>query len=169
MLASMVWEFCINPFQALIETISAGETPKSSWKGDKWERKGFKDTRTGELHHEIHKSVGSMSQAQRGYKYALNPPSRPLAYTWDSAFPDVLETVRSDRSDFGSRMDQQLPEASWPSGFICILSGKVHRLNSITSVVHSPSQLHHQSSGPLRQNSTNTHSALRAYILEECQ
>lgn len=109
MLASMVWEFCINPFQALIETISAGETPESSWKGDKWERKGFKDTRTGELHHEIHKSVGSMSQPQRGYKYALNPPSRPLAYTWDSAFPDVLEMVRSwsDRSDFRSRMDQQ--------------------------------------------------------------
>lgn len=53
-LASTVREFRINPFQVLIETISARETPESSWKGDKCGLKGFKDTRTGEPHRKIH-------------------------------------------------------------------------------------------------------------------
>lgn len=80
MLASMVREFRINPFQVLIETISARETPESSWNGDKCELKGFKDTRTGEWHHKIHMAswAAARSGPQRGYKHAANPPFTAL-------------------------------------------------------------------------------------------
>lgn len=80
MLASMVWEFCINPFQALIETISARETPENSWNGDKSELQGFKDTRTGKLHHKMHVE-GYLPPCQDS-KEVTGVPWMPLYGLW---------------------------------------------------------------------------------------
>lgn len=109
-----------------------------------------------------------MSRVQRGYRCALNASVWPLTYLQSSVFLKVLETVGfcSARRDFRSRKDQQgHPVATFSSGSVFILSGKVHRLefSYANHVQSTPSY----SSRPLVQNNTNKRTALNACILQE--
>lgn len=175
MLASMVWEFRINPIQALIETISARETPENSWTGDKCELQGFKGTRTGKPRHRIHMDswwppwqdprevTCVLCLSLRGLKHILN-----ILFSWKP-----WRQLELDRPGMA------LGVVGWMSGAV---QGSLYRhdkfsfclerctgLNSGMLITFGFSELHRHSSRPLGPNSTNKCVALSACSLRECQ